>query len=147
MCSGNRHTPTPYRHKGLSIELGKLGVACRCCCCGCLFCGFRCRRSLAAALGLWRRSRSLADELGGHDARDKELRAMVVKIHSCPFPVRGRYDAQAVHQMLDRLTFLHYLHNVLLDHAHPGKFSCESFERNPSGCRHPQLGLYSILAA
>jgi hypothetical protein len=42
---------------------------------------------------------------------------MVVEIHGGAFLIRRGYDAQAVHFMFDGLTFLHCLHNILLDHA------------------------------
>src|SRR6266404_4382196 len=40
---------------------------------------------------------------------------MIVKIHGGAFLIGSGYDTQSVHLMLDCLTFLHYLHNILLD--------------------------------
>jgi len=39
---------------------------------------------------------------------------MIVKVHRSAFLVGSSHDTQAVRFMLDGLTFLHYLHNVLL---------------------------------
>src|ERR1700692_2825945 len=76
------------------------------------------RGSLAAALGLRRRSRRFSDELSAHHAGDKQLGAMIVKVNGGTFLI-GRGDhTQSVHFMLDRLAFLHCLHNVLLDSTH-----------------------------
>src|SRR5689334_23555261 len=78
---------------------------------------FGSRGSFAAPLGLRRRGGSFTDQFGGHDAGNKQLGTMVVKIHGSAFLVGSGDDSQAVHFMFDGLTFLHYLHNVLLDHA------------------------------
>src|SRR5690348_8524421 len=78
---------------------------------------FGSRGSFAAPLGLRRRGGSFTNQLGGHDTGNKELGTMVVKIHGSALLVGSGDDSQAVHFMFDGLTFLHYLHNVLLDHS------------------------------
>src|SRR5713226_4802839 len=86
------------------------------CCCGFLG-GLGCRGGLAAALGLRRSRGRFTDQFGRHDARYEKLSTMIVEIHGGAFLVGSSHDSQAVHLMLDGLTFLHYLHNVLLDRS------------------------------
>jgi hypothetical protein len=43
--------------------------------------------------------------------------AVIIKINRGALLVGCRHDSQAVHIMLDCLSFLHCLHNVLLDHS------------------------------
>src|SRR5207302_4539033 len=77
--------------------------------------GLGCGGGLAATLGLrWSRGR-FAGQFGRHDAGYEQLGAMIVKIHGGTFLVGSGHDTQAVHFMLDGLTFLHHLHNILLD--------------------------------
>src|SRR5580704_9887674 len=75
------------------------------------------RRSFAAALGFRWRGRGFTDQFGGHNARYEKLGAVIVKIHCGAFLVGSGHDSQAVHFVLDGLTFLHYLHNALLGHS------------------------------
>jgi hypothetical protein len=42
---------------------------------------------------------------------------MIVKIDRGAFLVGSSHDSQAVHYVLDGLTFLHHLHKILLDHS------------------------------
>src|SRR6266576_7204951 len=84
------------------------------CCCGFLG-GLGCCGSLTATLGLRRSRGRFADQFRRHNARYEQLGAMIVKIHRGAFLVGSGHDTQAVHFMLDGLTFLHHLHNVLLD--------------------------------
>src|SRR6266849_1573165 len=79
--------------------------------------GLGCRGGLAATLGLWRSRGRFADQFGRHDARYEQLGAVIVKIHGGAFLVGSGHDTQAVHSMLNSLTFLHHLHNVLLDRS------------------------------
>src|SRR5205814_10489606 len=58
-----------------------------------------------------------ADQFGRHDARYEKLSTMIVEIHGGAFLVGSSHDSQAVRLMLDGLTFLHHLHNVLLDRS------------------------------
>src|SRR5260370_13359761 len=75
------------------------------------------RGRFAAPFGLGWRGRGFADQLRVHHASDEQLWAMVIKIDRGTLLVRCRHDSQAVHLMLDSLSFLHCLHNVLLDHS------------------------------
>src|SRR2546430_11481448 len=112
----NEHTPTLFERWGSrSVKGGKL----RTCTsgggsgsflrslCGC--------RSLTAPLGLRRRGRSFADEFSRHHAGNKQLGTMIIEINGGAFLIRCGDDSQTVDLMLDCLTFLHCLHNVLLD--------------------------------
>src|SRR5215472_5589256 len=81
------------------------------------FRSFRGCRSFAATLGLRWGSGSFADQFRGHDARNKQLGAVIIEIHGSPFRIGSGNDSQAVHLMFDGLTFLHYLHNGLLVHS------------------------------
>lgn len=79
--------------------------------------GFRGRGSLAAAPGLGRNGRSLSNEFGGHHTGNKQLRAVIVEIDGGTLGIRSRHNSQAVGLVLDGLSFLHCLHNVLLGYA------------------------------
>src|SRR5882762_1063564 len=94
-------------------DLGAAG----CCGCSSFLGGLGCRGGLAAALGLRRSRGRFADQFGRHDARYEKLSTMIVEIYGGAFLVGSSHDSQAVHLMLDGLTFLHHLHNVLLDRS------------------------------
>src|SRR5215469_1726251 len=79
--------------------------------------GFGCRRGLAAALGLGRRSRSFADQFGSHHASDEQFEAVVVEVYRSALRIGSCHNTQPIHTVFDGLTFLHYLHIVLLDQA------------------------------
>src|SRR5260370_2555905 len=79
--------------------------------------GVGCGGGFTATLGRWRSRGRFANQFGRHDARYEQLGAMIVKIHGGAFLVGSGHDTQAVHFMLDGLTFLHHLHNVLLDRS------------------------------
>jgi hypothetical protein len=116
---GGLEAGTPLRLFGAGVfdlENGDLRPAG--CCCGRGFLGgLGNRRGFTAALGLGRRGRGFTDQFGGHNAGDEKLGAVIVKIHCGAFLVGSGHDSQAVHFVLDGLTFLHYLHNVLLGHS------------------------------
>src|SRR6266849_1072554 len=110
-------TDAPLRRFGSEVfgwNYGNLRTAG--CCCGFLS-GLGCCGGLAATLGLWRSRGGFADQFGRHDARYEQLGAVIVKIHGGAFLVGSGHDTQAVHSMLNSLTFLHHLHNVLLDRS------------------------------
>jgi hypothetical protein len=113
----SRHTRARRLHLGVGsgsyLDLGAAG--------GCrrrFLGGFRGGRCFAAPLGLGWRGRSFTDQFRRHDAGDEQLGAVIVEIHRGALHIGGGHDSQAVHSMLDGLTFLHYLHNVLLDHSY-----------------------------
>jgi len=85
---------------------------------------FRGGGGFAAALGLGRNSRSFADQFRSHDAGDEELGTVVIKIDGRPFLIGRSDNSESVYLMLDGLTFLHYLHRILL-----GTFSGDFLER------------------
>ena len=62
-----------------------------------------------------RNSRGFADQFRGHDAGDEKLCAVIVKINRCAFLIGRSDNSESVHLMLDGLTFLHYLHRILLE--------------------------------
>src|SRR5467141_29052 len=110
--------PAPVWRRDLEIEGLDLDLGPACCGCGGSFLGgLGCGRRFAPPLGLRRRGRCFADQLGRHDAGDEELGTVIVKIHCGALLVGSRHDSQAVHFVLDGLTFLHHLHNVLLGHS------------------------------
>ena len=73
-----------------------------------------CARSLAAALGLGRHGGGFPDQLSGHDARDEELGAVIVKINRRAFLIGRGHNSEPVDIVLDGVAFLHYLHRILL---------------------------------
>jgi len=77
--------------------------------------GLRDGGGFAAALGLRRNSRSFADQFRSHDAGDEELCAVIVEINRCAFLIGRSDNSESIHLMLDGLTFLHYLHRILLE--------------------------------
>lgn len=113
---------TPLRHMGAGIRSKRWQVLrMGSCSGGGNFFGslssFGGRGRFTAPFGLGRRGRGFADQLRVHHAGDEQLWAMVIKINRGTLLVRCRHDSQAVHLMLDCLSFLHCLHNVLLDHS------------------------------
>src|ERR1700675_4926904 len=90
----------------------KLSVAC----CGRRgFLGGFCRcGGCAATLGLVRSCGRFTDQLGGHDAGDKEFRAVIVEVYRGTLHIRSGHNSQTVNVVLNGLTFLHSLHSVLL---------------------------------
>lgn len=78
---------------------------------------FRCGRGFAPALRLWQGCGWFANDLSRKHAGYKELLPMIIKINGGALRIGGRYDTQAVNPVLDGLSFLHYLHNFLLDFA------------------------------
>src|SRR6266436_4528741 len=89
--------------------------------------GFRGSGGFAAALGLGRNSRGFADQFRGHDAGDEELGAVVVEINRRTFLIGRSDNSESIHLMLDGLTFLHYLHRILLETRWLKTFSGELF--------------------
>lgn len=112
-------TPAPGWAQGKKNRREKLGAA-RCGSRSSLFgllYSFSGRRSLPPALSLRRRCRRFANQFRRHDAGDKQLRAMIVKIHGSAFLIGRGHHTQSINVMLDRLSFCHCLHECLLDNS------------------------------